>query len=81
MAQIKLHILSPEGTLVEATAESVLLPGTASPFEVLPGHAPIISALDKGEIVWQTAEGEQRLAISSGFVEVKDNQVFAAIEP
>ena len=80
MADIRLLILSPEETLLDTTVDAVTLPGTASPFEVLTGHAPIISSLDRGFITWRTGSEEGRVEIASGFVEVKDNQVVAAVE-
>ena len=80
MDPIRLVILSPEETILDAAVEAVTLPGRTSPFEVLPGHAPIISSLEKGAVTWRGSEGEGSLDIASGFVEVKDNQVIAAIE-
>lgn len=77
---IKLHIVSPEGTLVDAEVSSVSLPGSLAPFQVLKDHAALISSLEKGDIVYVTETGEQRLAISSGFVEVRDNQVDICVE-
>ena len=43
-------LLTPEGTLFEGTARAVFLPGAVSPFEVLPGHGAIISALGAGPV-------------------------------
>ena len=77
---IALHIVSPEGTLVKTTVSAVTLPGSLCPFEVLKDHAPIISSLDKGEIVYVTEGAEHRLPIASGFVEVHDNQVDVCVE-
>ena len=77
---IRLHIVSPEGTLVETEVSAVTLPGSLAPFEVLKDHAPLISSLDKGDIVYVDERGEQRLSIASGFVEVHDNQVEVCVE-
>ena len=77
---ISLHIVSPEGTLVEQAVSAVTLPGTIGPFEVLKNHAPIISSLEKGDIVYVSEGTEQRLPIASGFVEVRDNQVDVCVE-
>ena len=77
---ISLHIVSPEGTLVEQAVSAVTLPGTLGPFEVLKNHAPIISSLEKGDIVYVSEGAEQRLSIASGFVEVRDNQVDVCVE-
>ena len=77
---IKLHIVSPEGTLVETTVSAVTLPGTVGPFEVLKDHAALISSLDKGDIIYVSEGVEHRLPIADGFVEVRDNKVEACVE-
>ena len=38
---MKVLIVSPEKTLFEGTADSVMLPGQMGRFEVLKNHAPI----------------------------------------
>ena len=77
---IQLHIVSPERTLVEQVVSSVTLPGTVGPFMVLKNHAPIISSLGKGDIVYVSNGRETRLPIAEGFVEVRDNQVDVCVE-
>ena len=80
MDVIKLHIVSPEGTLVDKAVSAVTLPGTVGPFEVLKDHAALISSLDKGDIVYVAEGRESRLSIACGFVEVRDNTVVACVE-
>ena len=76
---LTIRILTPEGTLHEGAATAVFLPGTVSPFEVLPDHAPIISALSAGEI--RVVDGEERrFPIRGGVVKVKDNEIVACVE-
>ena len=77
---IELLILSPEKTLYNGTTESLLLPGEKAPFVVLYNHAPIISSLGSGTVVWQTSQGEQSIAVSGGFAEVKENCVTVCVE-
>jgi len=76
---LTIRILTPEGTLFEGTAQAVFLPGQVSPFEVLPGHAPIISALSAGDIR-VVAEQEQRFPVRGGVVKVKDNEITVCAE-
>ena len=76
---LTIRILTPEGTLFEGTAQAVFLPGQVSPFEVLPDHAPIISALSAGEIR-VVAQEEQRFPVRSGVVRVKDNIITVCAE-
>ena len=80
MDVIQLHIVSPEGPLVEQAVSAVTLPGTVSPFEVLKDHGAIISSLTKGDIVYVSDGKENRLSISEGFVEVRDNKVNVCVE-
>ena len=80
MDVIQLHIVSPEGTLVEQAVSAVTLPGTIGPFEVLKDHGAIFSSLTKGDIVYVSEGRENRLPIAEGFVEVRDNQVVACVE-
>ena len=77
---IALHILSPEGTVLETQAELVTLPGSAGAFTVLKDHAPIVSALDKGNVRYISNGKEQFVAIKEGFAEVKNNVVTVCAE-
>ena len=80
MDVIKLHILSPEGTLVQAEVSLVTLPGIVSSFTVLKDHAPLVTALVAGDIRYVTGGKEARLPIREGFVEVRDNLVTVCVE-
>lgn len=75
-----LDVISPERTLVHAAVEAVELPGTKGRFEVLKDHAPLISSLEKGVIAYRNGESADKVAISSGFVEINDNHVVACVE-
>ena len=78
---IALHILSPEGTLVQAEVSLVTLPGVVAPFTVLQDHAALVTALVKGDIRYVEEDGtEKLLPIREGFVEVGTNQVKACVE-
>jgi len=78
---IALHILSPEGTLVQAQVSLVTLPGVVAPFTVLQDHAALVTALVKGDIRYVEEDGtEKLLPIREGFVEVGNNQVKACVE-
>ncbi len=79
-SEMILDVISPERTLVHAAVEAVELPGTKGRFEVLRDHAPLISSLEKGVIAYRNGDGTDKVAISSGFVEVNDNHVVACVE-
>lgn len=80
MDSISLHILSPDGTLVQKMVSSVALPGVQGPFTVLKGHAALMSILEAGNIVFRSGGAAESLAIKSGFAKVADNQVTVCAE-
>jgi len=80
MDSINLHIISPEGVLVDKSVSLVTLPGTAGSFTVLKDHAPLVSSLEAGDIRYVADGKEERLPIREGFVEVRDNKVNVCAE-
>ena len=77
---LKLRIIAPDRLVYEGEVERVTLPGTLGSFTVLNRHAPIISSLEKGSIVYIDANGQVDVAIRSGFAEVKDNILSICVE-
>ena len=77
---LQLKIVSPEKIEFDGAVESVLVPGTMGQFEILQDHAPIISTLQSGKVVYATAEGNTGLEIQGGFVEVQKNVVSLCVE-
>ena len=73
---LQLKIVSPEKIEFTGEVEGVKVPGTQGNFEILTGHAPIISTLTKGIVEYA---GNQ-LPILGGFVEVQKNQVSLCVE-
>lgn len=77
---LKLKIVSPEKVLYEGETTLVKVPGVQGEFEILNNHAPIISALQKGVVVYETKDGRTQIEIAGGFVEVLKNNVSLCIE-
>lgn len=77
---LRLTIAAPEGVVFEGEVESVSLPGTLGAFTVLPMHAPLISSLAGGKIVYVRGGQPSELEVSSGFVEVRQDVVAVCVE-
>ncbi|MBO7289923.1 MAG: hypothetical protein J6U62_00495 [Bacteroidaceae bacterium] len=77
---VRLEILSPVKVLYNGEARLVRLPGAKAPFVVLHNHAPILTALERGTVRWETGDGESQLAVAGGFAEVRDNHVTLCVE-
>ncbi|GAB5464869.1 MAG: hypothetical protein Kapaf2KO_03050 [Candidatus Kapaibacteriales bacterium] len=80
-ADLQIDIVTPKEKIYSGFADSVTLPGTKSPFQVLKNHAPIVSALDIGSIKVQTnGKIEDVFATSEGFAEISENKVSVIVE-
>lgn len=79
-SDIYLEITSPQKQVLGRMVGKVVLPGEKGQFSVLPGHAPLISSLLEGDIVYSEGDKEESLHIKSGFVEVRDNRVSVCVE-
>ncbi len=75
-----LEIITPDRHVFEGEVESATFPGSSGSFQVLRNHAPLISSLAKGEIVYQTASGKSSLVVDGGVVEVLDNRITVLAE-
>lgn len=78
---MKIKITSPTGTIYENDIERAKFPGELGQFEVLKGHAPLISVLVKGDIIcFDTGKEPKNFAIENGFVEIKNDTITACVE-
>ena len=77
---LTLKIVSPERVVLTGEVDSVLVPGAMGSFEILTGHAPIISTLEEGKVVYGIKGAKTELHIVGGFVEVQKNVVNLCIE-
>lgn len=76
---MQLEIISAEKVLFKGNVRKVTLPGSLGTFTVLEQHAPLISTLTHGDVVYDTGGSEKQLTIDSGVVEVIDNRVVICI--
>lgn len=78
---LNLKIVSPEKVEYTGIATSVKVPGTMGLFEILTGHAPLISSLQQGMVEYTTTDGTRHeLPISGGFVKVQKDDVALCVE-
>ncbi len=76
-----LEILTPEKKLYSGEVYGVQLPGIDGLFEVLDKHAPIVSALKKGNLKVLTSKtSTSNYSIQGGFVEVINNKATVLVE-
>jgi F-type H+-transporting ATPase subunit epsilon len=73
---LKLQIITPERVLYEEEGvASVTLTGVQGEMTILPSHAPIMTELRPGPLLFRKGTEEVDVALSGGFLEVRDDRV------
>lgn len=80
MGNLHLEVVTPERVVVSEDVDSVVAPGSMGEFGVLPGHVPFLTSLVPGELRYNSGSRVERLAVTTGFVEVSDNKVSVLVD-
>ncbi|RKO65637.1 F0F1 ATP synthase subunit epsilon [Desulfofundulus salinus] len=71
----RLEIVTPERKVYSGDVRFVVVPGVEGELGFLPDHAPLVSALKIGVMKVQEDNRTFKVAISGGFVEVRNSRV------
>ena len=75
MVTMGLEIITAEQRVYADEVEAVVAPGIDGELGILPHHAPLMTALQPGEIMIRKGGQESYLAVTGGFLEVMGNRV------
>ncbi len=75
-----LEVVTPDKKIFEGEASSATFTGSDGEFQVLSGHAPMISALGKGKMTIKASGKDEVVTIDGGVVEVLNNKVIVLAE-
>jgi F-type H+-transporting ATPase subunit epsilon len=75
LANLRLEIVTADSVVYEDDVEIVVIPGIEGQLGILPHHAPLLTALQPGELVLRKEGEETAIAVSGGFVQVLDDKV------
>jgi F-type H+-transporting ATPase subunit epsilon len=70
-----LEIITPDKKVFDGEVYSATFPGSDGSFQILNDHAPLISLLKDGVVVYKSKESTQQVTITGGVVEVLKNNV------
>ena len=71
---LRLELVSPEKELASRQVKAVQVPGLEGEFEVMPGHAPVLSILRPGVLrITEISGAETRFFVRGGYVEVSND--------
>lgn len=74
-SELQLNIISAEKKIFSGSVTSVIIPGISGKFGVYPDHAPLVSPLKEGEIVYTVNGNEESVDVNGGIAEVMQNIV------
>lgn len=72
---LRVVVISPERTLFEGAADSVIAPAWDGELGILRGHAPLMALLGSGELRVRRGGDTERFHVAGGFLQVVDNVV------
>lgn len=72
---IRLDIVTPAGIIFSDTVSTLQVPSALGLMGILANHAPLMTTLEIGAIKYTKEDKEHFLAVSGGFLEVKENVV------
>ncbi len=73
--KIKFQITTPERVVFDDEVDEVILPTQNGEIGILPHHIPLVSLLAAGEIRIRKGQDMTFMAVSGGFIQVKQKQV------
>jgi len=80
MDKLQLEIVTPDRLLLKESVDEIQVPAKGGYLGILPGHAPLISELQIGEISYRQGKSTYSLAVAWGYCEVLPERVIILAE-
>jgi F-type H+-transporting ATPase subunit epsilon len=72
---LTLEIVTPEAKVYSDTIDSVVIPTVEGEIGVLPGHIPLLTQIEHGQLLVTKGNATQLLAVSGGFAQIDGDKV------
>jgi len=73
--EIRLNIVTPDRLVAQDAVTGVTIPGKNGELGILPGHAPLLTELVCGELVYVRGGTRHAVVVNGGFAEVLPDRV------
>ena len=70
MAGLRVHLVTPEREVWSGEADFVVARGVDGDLGILPGHTPLLAALDVGPVYIEAGGGRTAVVVDGGFLHV-----------
>lgn len=77
---LTLRVITPDKIALDTAVGSIVIPGMDGQIGILPKHAPMVAALDAGQLRYSDGGAERSLFVSGGFCEVRGATVRVVTE-
>ena len=74
-----LEIITPERQFYIGPAEAIIFPAVDGEMGVYPGHEPVVTAIEPGELKFKTGGEWKPAAVGAGFAEIKPDYVILLV--
>lgn len=78
--KLKVDLVTPYKKILSEEVDEITATGALGEFTVLPGHAPFLTSLKIGELVYKQGGLNFHLALNWGYFEVEDDKVTVLVE-
>jgi len=78
--QIHLDIVTPDHLVAHDSVSALSLPGKNGYLGILPGHAPLLTELVPGELIYTRDNIKHYIAVNWGFAEVLPDRVIVLVQ-
>jgi F-type H+-transporting ATPase subunit epsilon len=72
---LTLEIVTPEAKVYSDTIDSVVIPTVEGEIGILPGHIPLLTQVEDGELRVTKGTSTQLLVVSGGFAQIEGDRV------
>jgi len=80
-ARIRLRVITPRRSLVDADVDAVSLPSVDGQIGILPGHRPLMTALGRGPIEFHRDGRDESHEVDGGYAEIHADRVIVFTRP
>ena len=77
---LTLEIVTPEARVYSDTIDTVVIPTTSGEIGILPGHIPLLTQIEHGELRVTKDGLTTLLAVSGGFAEIEGDHIHVLAE-
>ena len=75
VTHLTLEIVTPDRAVVRESVDEIQIPGSEGYLGVLPGHTPLLTSLQAGELWFRQGDDTSYVAVASGFAEILPDRV------